>query len=69
MADGKNEDNWTYEGKSTILRDILVRAGDATFVHFDILSEQIPLLLFFFSSLLCTGRTGPEEGIYFLLRR
>jgi hypothetical protein len=67
MADGKDEDDWTYEGKSTTLRDILVRAGDATFAHFDILSEQMSL--FFSSSLLCTGRTGPEGGIYFLLRR
>ena len=42
MADGEDEDDWTYEGKSMTLRDILVRAGDATFAHFDILSEQRP---------------------------
>jgi hypothetical protein len=42
MADGEDEDDWTYEGKSMTLRDILVRAGDATFAHFDILSEQCP---------------------------
>ncbi len=37
---GKNEDDWSYEGKSMTLRDILVRAGDATFAHFDILRER-----------------------------
>jgi hypothetical protein len=36
---GKDEDDWSYEGKSMSLRDILVRAGDATFAHFDILRE------------------------------
>ena len=39
MDDGKVEDDWSYEGKSVTLRDILVRAGDATFAHFDILRE------------------------------
>ncbi|KAH9026389.1 hypothetical protein EDB85DRAFT_1979767 [Lactarius pseudohatsudake] len=37
---GKDEDDWSYEGKSMTLRDILVRAGDATFAHFDILHEE-----------------------------
>jgi hypothetical protein len=37
---GKDEDDWSYEGKSMTLRDILVRAGDATFAHFDILRER-----------------------------
>ena len=48
MGDGKDEDDWCYEGRSMTLRDILVRAGDATFAHFDILSErcQLPLFLF-----------------------
>lgn len=39
-GDGKDEDDWSYEGKSMTLRDILVRAGDATFAHFDILHEE-----------------------------
>jgi len=39
MGDGKDEDDWGYEGRSMTLRDILVRAGDATFAHFDILRE------------------------------
>ena len=39
MGDGKDEDDWSYEGRSMTLRDILVRAGDATFAHFDILRE------------------------------
>ncbi|KAI0272386.1 hypothetical protein BC834DRAFT_345080 [Gloeopeniophorella convolvens] len=37
---GSDEDDWIYEGKSMTLRDILVRAGDATFAHFDILHEE-----------------------------
>ena len=37
---GKDEDDWSYEGKSMTLRDMLVRAGDATFAHFDILRER-----------------------------
>jgi len=41
MADGEDESDWTYEGKSMTLRDILVRAGDATFAHFDILNEDV----------------------------
>ncbi|KAI9464815.1 hypothetical protein F5148DRAFT_1150114 [Russula earlei] len=40
MSDGKGEDDWSYEGRSMTLRDILVRAGDATFAHFDILHEE-----------------------------
>jgi hypothetical protein len=48
MGDGKNEDDWCYEGRSMTLRDILVRAGDATFAHFDILSERC-FLFFSFS--------------------
>jgi hypothetical protein len=39
MGDGKDEDDWSCEGRSMTLRDILVRAGDATFAHFDILRE------------------------------
>ena len=39
MGDGKDGDDWSYEGRSMTLRDILVRAGDATFAHFDILRE------------------------------
>lgn len=39
MGDGKDGDDWSYEGGSMTLRDILVRAGDATFAHFDILRE------------------------------
>lgn len=39
MGDCKDEDDWSYEGRSMTLRDILVRAGDATFAHFDILRE------------------------------
>jgi hypothetical protein len=39
LCDGRDEDDWSYEGKSVTLRDILVRAGDATFGHFDILRE------------------------------
>ena len=46
-GDGKDEDDWSYEGKSMTLRDILVRAGDATFAHFDILRERY--LCFFHS--------------------
>jgi hypothetical protein len=40
VGDGKDEDDWGYEGKSMTLRDILVRVGDATFAHFDILRER-----------------------------
>jgi hypothetical protein len=65
MGDGKDEDDWSYEGRSMTLRDILVRAGDATFAHFDILRES----LIFSSSSLCTGRTGPEGDTHFLLCR
>ena len=39
-GDGKDDDDWGYEGKSMTLRDILVRAGDATFAHFDILRKR-----------------------------
>ncbi len=39
MGNGKDEDDWSYEGRSMTLRDILVRAGDATFADFDILRE------------------------------
>jgi hypothetical protein len=42
MGDGKDEDDWSYEGRSLTLRDILVRWGDATFAHFDILGERCP---------------------------
>jgi hypothetical protein len=38
--DGRDDDDWGYEGRSMTLRDILVRAGDATFAHFDILRER-----------------------------
>jgi hypothetical protein len=62
MGDGKDEDDWCYEGRSMTLRDILVRAGDATFAHFDILSERC--FLFISSSRLCTGRTGPEGNTF-----
>lgn len=67
VGDGKDEDDWCYEGKSTTLRDILVRAGDATFAHFDILRERY-LSLFLFLSTLAQGRTGPDGGTYLLLR-
>jgi hypothetical protein len=30
MAVGKDEDDWSYEGRHMTLRDILVRAGNAT---------------------------------------
>ena len=49
-GDGKDDDDWGYEGKSMTLRDILVRAGDATFAHFDILRERY----LSFSHRLCT---------------
>jgi len=65
VGDGKDEDDWSYEGKSMTLRDILVRAGDATFAHFDILRERY--LSFFSLSTLAQGRTGPDGGTYFHL--
>ncbi|KAI0306038.1 hypothetical protein B0F90DRAFT_1695561 [Multifurca ochricompacta] len=40
VGGSKDENDWSYEGKSMTLRDILVRAGDATFAHFDILHEE-----------------------------
>lgn len=42
------------------LRDILVRAGDATFAQFDILRERYLSLLF--TTTLHAGRTNPESG-------
>lgn len=50
VGGGKDEDDLTYEGKSITLRDILVRAGDATFAHFDILRERYLSFSLFFSS-------------------
>jgi hypothetical protein len=60
VGDGKDEDDWCYEGKSTTLRDILVRAGDATFAHFDILRERY-LSLFIFSRPLRKAAQAPTE--------
>lgn len=48
VGDSKDEDDWSYEGKSMTIRDILVRAGDATFAHFDILRERYLSLSPFF---------------------
>ncbi|KAI0056065.1 hypothetical protein BV25DRAFT_1658711 [Artomyces pyxidatus] len=39
-ADSDEDEDLLYEGKSVTLRDILVRAGDATFAHFDILHDE-----------------------------
>jgi hypothetical protein len=61
VGDGKDEDDWGYEGKSMTLRDILVRAGDATFGHFDILRERY--LSFFSSSrLFAQAAQAPREA-------
>jgi hypothetical protein len=61
MGDGKGEDDWSYEGKSMTLRDILVRAGDATFAHFDILRERY--LSFSLSFRLCAqAAQAPKEA-------
>lgn len=61
-GDGKDEDDWSYEGKSMTLRDILVRAGDATFAHFDILRE--PYLSFHHSFFRIYTGLAPKGGAY-----
>ena len=47
------------------LRDILVRAGDATFAQFDILRERyLSLSLSLTFTTLHAGRTNPKSGAY-----
>ncbi|KAF8269690.1 hypothetical protein EI94DRAFT_924825 [Lactarius quietus] len=63
-GDGKDDDDWGYEGKSMTLRDILVRAGDATFAHFDILRERYLSFSHLFIALKAAHIRGGGKNVH-----